>query len=38
MAGHEPRKFFGVEVAADEGTPLADRLLRAIEELQATML
>ncbi len=35
MAGNEPRKFFGVEVAADERTPLVDRLLRVIEEQRA---
>ena len=35
MAGSEPRKFFGVEVPADERTPLVDRLLRVIEEQRA---
>jgi len=35
MAGNEPRKFFGVEVPADERTPLVDRLLRVIEEQRA---
>jgi hypothetical protein len=35
MARSEPRKFFGVEVPADERTPLVDRLLRVIEEQRA---
>ena len=35
MAGNEPEKLFGIEVPPEERTPLVDRLLRAIEELQA---
>lgn len=35
MAGSEPREFFGVEVPADERSPLVDRLLGVIEEQRA---
>ncbi len=35
MAGNHPKKLFGIEVPPEERTPLMDRLLRAIEELQA---
>ena len=35
MAGNESEKLFGIDVPPEERTPLVDRLLRAIEELQA---
>jgi len=35
MAGNERGKLFGIEVPPEERTPLVDRLLRAIEELEA---
>ena len=35
MDGTEPIKCAGIEVPMEERTPLVDRLLRAIEELQA---
>ena len=34
---HEPIKVAGIEVSAEERTPLVDRLLRVIEEQQAEM-
>lgn len=37
MDGHEPIKVAGIEVSAEERTPLVDRLLRVIEEQQAEM-
>ena len=37
MDGHEPIKVAGIEVPAEERTPLVDRLLRVIEEQQAEM-
>lgn len=35
MAENEPEKLFGIEAPPEDRTPLVDRLLRAIEELQA---
>jgi len=35
MDGAKPIKVAGIEVPAEERTPLVDRLLRVIEELQA---
>ena len=35
MDGSEPIKVAGIEVPAEERTPLVDRLLRVIEEQQA---
>jgi hypothetical protein len=37
MDGTEPIKIAGIEVPAEERTPLVDRLLRVIEEQQAAM-
>ena len=37
MDGHEPIKVAGIEVPAEERTPLVDRLLRVIEEQQTEM-
>ena len=37
MDGSEPIKIAGVEVSAEERTPLVDSLLRIIEQQQAEM-
>jgi hypothetical protein len=37
MDGSEPTRIAGIEVSAEERTPLVDRLLRIIEEQQAEM-